>query len=42
MANESKDLVSNPLPLVAVALLAAGVLVRTLPLESALFWTTLI
>jgi hypothetical protein len=35
VANESKDLVSNPLPLVAVALLAAGVLVRTLPLESA-------
>jgi hypothetical protein len=35
VASESKDLVSNPLPLVAVALLAAGVLVRTLPLESA-------
>ena len=35
MSSETKDLISNPLPLVAVALLAAGVLVRTLPLESA-------
>src|SRR5262245_10197113 len=35
MAAETKDLLSNPLPLMAVALLAAGVLVRTLPLESA-------
>ena len=35
MASETKDLLSNPLPLMAVALLAAGVLVRTLPLESA-------
>ncbi len=35
MSGEAKDLVSNPLPLVAVALLAAGVLVRSLPLESA-------
>lgn len=35
MASEAKDLVSSSLPLVAVALLAAGVLVRTLPLESA-------
>ncbi len=35
MSSETKDLISSPLPLVAVALLAAGVLVRTLPLESA-------
>ena len=35
MSGEAKNLVSNPLPLVAVALLAAGVFVRTLPLESA-------
>jgi len=35
VASETKDLLSNPLPLMAVALLAAGVLVRTLPLESA-------
>ena len=35
MSVETKDFLSNPLPLVAVALLAAGVLVRTLPLESA-------
>ena len=35
MSAETKDFLSNPLPLVAVALLAAGVLVRTLPLESA-------
>ena len=35
MSTETKDFLSNPLPLMAVALLAAGVLVRTLPLESA-------
>jgi len=35
MSGEAKDVLSNPLPLVAIALLAAGVLVRTLPLESA-------
>ncbi|HKY01698.1 MAG TPA: hypothetical protein VJM53_04020, partial [Burkholderiales bacterium] len=36
MANDSSpSLFSNPLPLVAMALLAAGIVVRTIPLESA-------